>query len=429
MAECDDPLQRCLQGNLFRADMPRSNVIVEGAINGMRTGPLPNGEVFKLENTLKGTTSRADILLAGTQFPIIDNLGELNISRPEDVGITVNEIPVPDSSASGSLSEIEDALVLQVPAALVGSAPPPGDFDIDTAPEQALWWIATTVVTSLEIIDENAGLSGLYAWSHGYLDLRLTGTDTSPVLAELANLIRNNDIRSGLRALMRGGAGIFRIGINSANVLFVAFRHSRLLGSFVAGAAATLARSRATTVVAGIKGALDRSASAAKGAPVIGFIIVGVVDFLEWYADPSKRGDWANLVAVLAVDMVALTISTIVGGMAAGVAAFMLGTAAATIGGILLIAAAGIGTGLLVGVAITALANLIGLTPIVERGLEWVSQGAVTLMERVTEWANDAAHFVTHANPGDGRITGPTDYLMEIDRGIMDYINRQLGLP
>ncbi|WP_226551316.1 hypothetical protein [Celeribacter naphthalenivorans] len=64
-----------------------------------------------------------------------------------------------------------------------------------------------------------------------------------------------------------------------------------------------------------------------------------------------------------------------------------------------------------------------------ERGLEWVAQGAVTLMERVTEWADDASHFVTHANPGDGRITGPTDYLMEIDRGIMDYINRQLGLP
>ena len=51
MVECNDPLQRCFEGNLFRANMPRSNVVIEGAVNGDFTGPLPNGEVFKLDNS------------------------------------------------------------------------------------------------------------------------------------------------------------------------------------------------------------------------------------------------------------------------------------------------------------------------------------------------------------------------------------------
>ncbi|UWQ77952.1 hypothetical protein K3725_11550 [Leisingera sp. S132] len=432
MAKCDDPLQRCFQGNLFRADMPRSNVIIEGAVNGIRTGPLPSGEVFKLENTLRGTTGRADLYVGGKQFPIIDDLDEFNISKPEDVGMAVSEIPPPKSQGGNQVhsnAEVEDALVLQVPPSLVASAPALGDFDVDTAPEEALLWIATVVVTSLEVIDEGAGLTGLYEWSKGHVDLQLSGTDSTPVLAELANLILQNDIRNGMRAILRGGGGLIKVGMNAGGVMFVAFRHSRSLGIFVSGTAAALARSRANTIVAGVKGSLSRTAEGVRGVPLIGFVIVGTLDFLEWYADPDRRGDWSDLMAVLLVDMAALTISTIAGGLAAAAAATALSAVASTVAGVVIIAAVGILAGLAVGMIATGLSNAVGLTPLVERGLERVARGAVAVMEFTADLVDDAVDFATHATPRDGRVTGPTDYLMEIDRGLMDYINSRLRMP
>lgn len=430
MVECNDPLQRCFEGNLFRVNMPRSKVAIEGAVDGDFTGPLPNGEIFKLNKSLAQTVNKLEVKVGNKTFPIVDDLGGSNITRPEQVGFAISEISAVDDNHGGSSSsENEEILVLQVPPSLLATAPELGDHDVDTASEDVLLWIATAIVTSLELIDESAGLTGLYAWSEGYVDLQLTGTDSSPVLAELANLIRHNDIRNGLRAVLRGGAGIFKIGMNAAGFIFIAFRQSRKMGIFVAGAAAALVRSRANTIIAGIKGALSRSATSVRGVPMAGFVIVGVVDFMEWYAAPEARGDWVNLISVLAVDATALTISTLAGGIVATVAAGIASTTfSASVIGVLTIAGAGIIAGLAVGMAVTALANKIGLSEKVEEGLQALGQGAETAIKYVVEVVERIADFATHASPGDGQITGPTDYLMEVDRGIIDYINSRISL-
>jgi len=432
VVECNDPLQRCFEGNLFRANMPRSNVVIEGAVNGDFTGPLPNGEVFKLDKSLEQTVNKLEAKVGNKTFPIVDDLAGCNITRPEQVGFAISEISATDEHQGGSSSsEAEEVLVLQVPSSLLSTAPEPGDQDIDTASEEVLLWIATAIVTSLELIDESAGLAGLYAWSEGYIDLQVTGTDSSPVLAELANLIRHNDIRTGLRAVLQGGSGLFKIGMNAAGFMFIAFRQSRNMGIFVTGAAAALAKSRANTIVAGIKGALSRSAAGVRGIPVVGFVIVGVVDFMQWYADPEARGDWTKLISVLSVDAGALALSSWAGGLAAAFAATSLALAASTVLGVILIAGAGIGVGLLVGMAATAFANKFKLADKVETGLRAVAQGAETAMkyiaEVIEETIDQANEFLSHASAGDGQITGPTDYLMEVDRGIMDYINRKMG--
>ncbi|KJZ21632.1 hypothetical protein [Tritonibacter mobilis] len=435
MVECNDPLQRCFEGNLFRANMPRSNVVIEGAVNGDFTGPLPNGEVFKLDKSLEETVNKLEAKIGNKTYPIVDDLGGCNITRPEQVGFAMSEILATDGNQGGpSSSDVEEVLVLQVPPSLQATAPGLGDHDIDTAPEEVLLWIATSIVTSLELIDESAGLTGLYEWSGEYIDLQLTGTDSSPVLAELANLVRHNDIRNGLRSVLQGGSGLFKIGMNAAGFMFIAFRQSRNMGIFVTGAAAALARSRANTIFTGIKGALSRSATSVKGIPVVGFVIVGVIDFMQWYADPNARGDWVKLISILAPDMGALAISTLAGGVVATVAAGIVSTAfAASVIGVLTIAGAGIIAGLAVGMVVTALANRFGVSELVERGLRALGQGAETAIQYVAEVVeaaiNQADEFLTHASPGDGRITGPTDYLMEVDRGIMDYINSRIGFP
>ena len=422
----------CQQGNLFLADFPAETGMssrLSFSINGLTTGPLPSSEVYRLPNTLDGTVQALEAHVNGRSYPIVENLERFSRTQPEEVGVAIGGLPANPQPSARSASTVEEILVLQVPTALIASAPPPGDIDPDTASEGKLLWIAQVVVTTLEAGDNILGLDDLFVWSQGYVDLQLTGTDSTPFLAEFANLISQRNIRSGVATMLKGAAGVFRVMVNSAGALVLAFRQSAQLAAFVAGAAASIARSKVSTIMAGVRGALSHSATAARGMPVIGFVIVGVVDFFEWYADPESRGDWANLISVLTVDAAALTISTIAGGLAATLAVGLLAGAAATLGGVLAVAAVGIGVGLVVGMAVTAVFNAFELQQKVESALNWLGRGAVSAVSGL-EAAIDAAYeFLTHAQPRDGRITGPTDYLMEVDRGISDYIYQRLGLP
>ena len=50
-------------------------------------------------------------------------------------------------------------------------------------------------------------------------------------------------------------------------------------------------------------------------------------------------------------------------------------------------------------------------------------------MVEVERVLGDVSDFITHSNPGDGRITGPTDYLSEVNEGLLDHIYNRIGIP
>lgn len=439
---CDDPEARCAQGNFFRFNGENSDLVVEGLVNGQSTGPLPHGERIILPNTLSGTTNQLSVRLRGTTYDICD-LNDMAISKPEDVGVMISELP--DNSATGGGQTEQDILVCEVSTALAQGSPSVGEVDVDTAPNETLMWVATVILTKLEVIDETIGTRALYAATDGYIDLQMTGTDGAPALAEAVAFLRSHNGRAAVRALTDGGLGALRVIRNSAGVLLLTARLNMGLARQLAPYLASLTRSRMANIIVGTRGQLGRSAPAAVSAgsriPVVGFIIVGVIDVVEWYSNPSSRGDWSLLFSTLVVDGAALLLSAAAATAAAG---FAIGVFAA-LGAMTVVAAVGVvAVGLLAGLAVGVIAtafvrhtNLIyyldaGVTAVID-GIQHVAQGAAVVTGTFADTlgqAYDAAHeFMTHTSPRDGRITGPADYFSEIDQGFDDYINSRIKWP
>ena len=392
---CDDPEARCAEGNLFRFNGEDASFVVEGLVNGQSTGPLPHGERMILPNTLAGTTNSLAIKLRGTTYDIC-SLNDMNISQPQDVGVLVSEVPQ-GARTSGADTE-QDMLVLEVPAAYVAAMPPEGEIDVDTAPNEVLMGIAGAILTTLEVFDEAMGMQMLFDQSNEYVDLRLTGTDGAPALADMAAAAASRNGRAALRAILDGGRGALSVARNAAgNLMIVARMQSSVARQIGVGIAAALARSRLSVVIAGTRGQFGAPAPAAVQAgsriPVGGFIIVGTINFVQWYENDSSRGDWQRLFSMMVVDGAALIISAAAANAAAGLAIGALAVAGTlTLGAAVVVAGVAIVAGLAVGALVTAVARhfdleerLYGTMSAVGRALGSVAQGAVDITGRFAD--------------------------------------------
>ncbi|WP_299692256.1 hypothetical protein [uncultured Tateyamaria sp.] len=391
---CDDPEARCADGNLFRLNAENASLTVEGLVNGQSTGALPHGERMILPNTLDGTTNTLAVKLNGTTHNIC-SLDDMNITRPQDVGVLISEVPQGAPTTGGATEQ--DMLVLEVPGPLVAAAPPEGEIDIDGAPNGVLMWAALSILATLEVIDEATGMQALFADTDGYVDLRMTGTDGAPALADMAAAAASRNGRAALRAILDGGRGALNVAQNAAgNLIIVARMKAGIARQLGVGIAAALARSRLSVVVAGTRGQLGAPAAAAQAGsriPVVGFVIVGTINFLQWYEDPTSRGDWQRLFSMMVVDGTALVISAAVANAAAGMAIGALAVAGTlTVGAAVVVAGVAIVAGLIAGAIVTAVARhfdlenkFYGMMSAVGRGLNSVAQGATEITGRFAD--------------------------------------------
>ncbi|MEL6563847.1 MAG: hypothetical protein AAGK30_01560 [Pseudomonadota bacterium] len=392
---CDDPEARCAEGNLFRFNGEDASITVEGMVNGQSTGPLPHGERMILPNTLEGTTNTLAIKLRGTTYDIC-SLNDMNVTQPQDVGVLVSEVPQGAPTTGGNTEQ--DMLVLEVPAAYVDAMPPEGEIDVDTAPNSVLMAISVAILTTLEVFDEATGTQMLFEQFDGYVDMRLTGTDGAPALADMATAVGSRNGRAALRAILDGGRGALNVARNAAGSLMVVARmQSTVARQIGVGIAAALTRSRLSAVIAGTRGTFGSPAPAAVQAgsriPVVGFFIVGTINFLQWYEDDSARGDWQRLFSMMVVDGTALIISAAAANAAAGLAIGALAVAGTlSLGAAVIVAGVAIVAGLAVGAIVTAVARhfnledrLYGTMSAVGRALGSVAQGAVEITGRFAD--------------------------------------------
>ena len=290
---CDDSLARCEEGNMFRANSSTLRGTVEARVNGLSTGPLPHGERMILPNDLAGTTGQLDLILGGQSYPICERLQDYNFTQPRDLGLLISEVKDDASTNSGGTEQ--DLLLLAVPPALMSAAPPEGEIDIDQAPDTVLLWAAVTILAGLEVLDEVSGTQALFEATGEIIDLRSTGTDGAPTLADVVAAVRSRNGRAAIRAMLDGGAGALRVLRDGAGRLMVLARmQPGLARQLMAGVVVSMTRNRMAVVTAGTRGQLGSRAAAtpASRIPVVGFFIVGTIDVIEWYSNPDSRGDW-----------------------------------------------------------------------------------------------------------------------------------------
>ncbi len=391
---CNDPLANCEEGNLFRFNGENVSGVVEGAVNGMSTGPLPHGQRMILPNTLSGTVNSVDLKINGTTLPVCTGLQEFNLARPQDVGVLLSEIP--ENAPTGGGDTEQDILVVEIPYAYLDGVQE-GEIDVETASNGMLLWLAISIVTAVEAIDDVTGSSALYGLTDG-MDFSIAGTDFPTAIADAVAAIRSQNGRAAVRALLNGAKGTVHVMRNAMGALVIVARtQPGLARSLVAGVAAGLVRSRMTHVVTGVRGQMASAApeswKAGGRIPVVGFVIVGSMNVVQWYADPNSRGDWSKLFSSLMVDGVALVLATAAANFVAGAVVAALGGAAVlTLGSAALVVGVGIAVGVVVGMTLTWLINKTGLYDAVNRGLtalhdglRAVVQGAITLTGKLAD--------------------------------------------
>lgn len=422
---CEDPLARCEEGNMFRTNSSTIRGTVEARVNGLPTGPLPHGERMILPNTLAGTTGQLDLIVGGQSFPMCERLQDYNFTQPRDLGLLISEVKDDASANSGGTEQ--DLLLLAVSPALMGMAPPEGEIAIDQAPDPVLLWAAVTILAGLEVLDEVSGTQALFESTGGNIDLRSTGTDGAPTLADAVAAVRSRNGRAAIRAMLDGGAGALRVLRDGAGRLMVLARMQRgLARQLMAGVVVAMARNRMAVVTAGTRGQLASRAATtpASRIPVVGFFIVGTIDVIEWYSNPASRGDWSLLFSTLVVDGTALVISAAVGSFIAGVVVGALTVGAVvTVGAAVAGVAAGIGAALVAGAALTWVVNRTGLVSLVDRlatathsTLGAALQGAVQV---TGTFADELARIYREI---EEEVYGPGDYIGDLVEGVHGYI-------
>lgn len=388
---CDDPLARCDEGNLFRVNST-TPLSFEGRVNGAGTGVLPMGERMLLPHSLPRTANSLEVILNGTTYPICSRVQDFNLSKPQDLGVLLSEVP--QDAAVGPVQMEQEMLVLQVaPALAAGLAE--GEIDPDTADNDLLLQVAMAILVGMETIDEKTGAQALFNRTSGGIDLRTTGTDGPPALADAIAAVNSGDGRRAVRAIVDTGKGALKVARNATGALMIIARMKPGLSRmFIGGVAAALTRNRMAQVITGTKSqfgaasAGSTAASVGKGAvskmPIVGWLIVGVIDVVEWYGNPSSRGDWSLLFSMLIVDGVALYVSAVAAMAVAGMAATLFG-AALTVGAAVIVLAAGIAAGVVVGMVLTWVAKELDLVRRLDQTLTWAGEGLKAIGEGAIE--------------------------------------------
>lgn len=423
---CNDPLQRCDQGNLFRLNAANLNVAVEGVLDGRSTGPLPDGRVYKLPNTIAGTRGRLECRIGDKTYPIFDDVQPYR-NQPEDVGMLISEVP-DDYQGAGAAADPEDSLLIQVAESF---DIPEGEYDIAAADEGMLLRITLAILAGLDRIDEATGLAALRADTG--IDVTLRGTDGVPFFADIIQLLRTQNVRRAIRALVDAGRETIYVLRNAIGALMVSFRvKSAAVRGFIMGAAAVMTRRSLAYIATGARNVLNSSAAqTAQRVPVLGFIVVGAIETLEWYADPSSRGDWINLVSRLLVGFAIVAIAALVGAL---VAALIVAFFGATIVVTAVAGALGLAAAAFTGQGLSWVDDRLGVTNWVNlkinsalsalgEGLNTLVQGAQVLVSRFGGRLKDAVAATSETLD----MLNPVNWGLEVERHVNQHIQNMIA--
>ncbi len=435
--EIDNPTKPCEQGNIFLNKLPLGAPALSFSVNGESTGALPTDLIFKLENTLPGTTSRLTFQLDGQpEITLIEDLDLFTRSKPEDTGAIVDQVSVTPYQPQGRLmeyamqttsrSEAEDVLVLEIDHGSV----PVGEHDVDQIDDALSQRISRAILDGLEAADRMTQADDLLAWSRENLrigdtpiliDFTTTGTDGPPMIAEVIATISYNR-RFLIEALHQQSRKV-KVWTSGVGRLLMSFRYSQPARGLFQGLIRGVMSKQIANISAGATQSLrPLAANVAKKLPLIGVAIVAGIDVVQHFAKPEAEREWNALFASLFVDIGAVIVGGIVGGILAGIAIAALGL----VGAPLAVIGVGIAMGIAVGVALTSLADRLQLEAKVKEALDGFAAGLESFAEKLADYVEGAVEavdeFLNEANPGDGRITGPTDYIMEVHTGLDRYI-------
>ncbi|MEL6722999.1 MAG: hypothetical protein AAFP10_07245 [Pseudomonadota bacterium] len=296
-------------------------------------------------------------------------------------------------------------IMIVVDPQMAASSPPEGEIDIETADEATITWLAIAIANGLNIIntlanglnsiDTLTGAEQLRNITDGTMDFTLTGTNTIPLALELGDILRRRENRQFLREVLKYGTRVGKIWTNSAGNLMVSFRGHAGLRSFLKGTSYLAANSKLTVVSTAIKNSGNWAGtlrSVGGRIPMISYVIIGVIDVVEWFAQPEAEQDVSDLIATLFVDIAKVGISTIAGSVAAAVViagAVALGVTAPVWG----VFAAGVVAAVAVGVALDWVDNAFGITEHVMELADKIGTGTVPFFE----WVGDQYESASEA--------------------------------
>lgn len=319
----DTPPYPCQKGNLFFCTLPLDAPALSFSVNGKDTGALPTDLIYRLENSLEGTTSRLSFihLDTGREITLIEDLDQFTQSRPEDVGVFI-----------GTEEQIRPC----------------------------------AIVSGLRLIDDAAGLRALADASGGTIDFTVAGTNTVPLAVELIDMLSRGQNRAFLRDVIRMGSSgrIGKIWRNANGTLLLSFRGYSGLRPFLSSMTYGVNNAKVSIISSAVQNSRQWAGilrSVGGRIPVISYVIVGVFDVAEWLAQPAAERELSDLAGQLIVDISKVAISTIAAA-AAGAAVIAVAGAFSISAPILFIIGAGILAGIAVGVALDMVDARFGIT-------------------------------------------------------------------
>ncbi|MCE8032045.1 hypothetical protein EKK97_10255 [Billgrantia tianxiuensis] len=96
-----DPVLPCQRGNLFLNALPleADSPVLMCTVNGNDTGPLPNGLMYRLPNSLEGTANSLTLSTGDRDFTLFEELDSFPRTRPEDVGVYIGPMEPMDAAS------------------------------------------------------------------------------------------------------------------------------------------------------------------------------------------------------------------------------------------------------------------------------------------------------------------------------------------
>lgn len=441
--QADNPVTPCQQGNVFAAFCPQGGPALTAYVNGQAVTVPQMGPLTKNGLTLDQTIGALELQIGSQRRTIISDLAGFEINKPEEVGLALGMLdaePVPTGNqlqGQGQLreypqynanqAESDDVYNLAIPPALISLAPEEGVIDIETADEETIRWLAVSIVTVLGRIDETTGARALANATNNDIDFTLLGTNAVPLAIELIDMLKNRDNRAFLHEIFKNGTKLSKVWTNASGNLMVSFRGYAGLRSFLNSPAYGVSNTKVSVISSAVRNSNQWAGtlrSVGGRIPIISYVIVGAIDVAEWMALPEAEQDLSDLLAILFVDISKIAISVI-----AGTAAAALVVSSVALAPIWLVVGVGVLVSVAVGVLLDVVDNAFGITDKVKDLANKVESSIEGFAEAMMEGVASVEEFMTHANPGDGKITGPTDYLMEIDTGIRKYIYDRLRWP
>ncbi|BFM48477.1 hypothetical protein [Marinomonas sp. THO17] len=440
-----DSITPCQQGNVFAAYCPQGGPTLSALVNGQETQIPQMGPLVKNGLSLPQTTGALELKVDNQCRTIIPDLAEFEISKPEEVGIAIGVLekkPAPVKTDYkftakgrqinyGTLAEnkvqSDDIYNLAIPPALQALAPKEGTIDIENADEDTIRWMAVSIVTVLGRIDEITGAQALANATNKNVDFTLLGTNAVPLAIELIDMLKSKGNRAFLREIFKDQTQLSKVWTNAAGKLMVSFRGYAGLRSFLNLSSYGVSNTKVSIISSAVRNSQNWAGtlkSVGGRIPIISYVIVGAIDVVEWLALPEAEQDFSDLLAVLFVDISKIAISVIAGTTFAALTIALITTAP-----VWLIIGVGVGASVLAGMVLDSVDNAFGITEKIKDLANKLEGPIDSFIESMMEGVASVEEFITHANPGDGEVTGPMDYLMEIDTGIRQYIYDRLRWP